>query len=386
METNEKCGIAANLEKHCEDTENTVTITPNFNFSMIMPETIEADVERLIEQQNDEQNNLFISAADLLNMNIEEIPCLVEPFFHKIGLACLAGTSDAGKSCYLRQLCMCVVSGTSTFLGFSIKAEHRRAIYVSTEDDKTATAFCLKKHNKDLQFEHSKLNGLKFIYDTENLLQVLDEELTANPADIVCLDAFSDLYIGEMNKSNQVRAFLNNFLQLAKRHKCLMLFLHHTGKGKQDFEPHKDNMLGSQGIEAKMRLVIELKADKANVNLRHLCIVKGNYLPKEYKSESFQLLFTDNMTFEDTGERIPFANLAKDEDAGRQKYKTIKMFQLQGFNTDEIAKKMGYKNRSSITRIINQFERDATVASPLQVATTSNEALQQKKSDTQLPY
>jgi len=342
---------------------------------------MEQNIQQSIEQPK-MQNSLFTSAEDLLNMNIEEIPCLVEPFLQKIGLACISGTSDAGKSSFLRQLCMCVASGKSHFLDFEIKAKHNRAIFVSTEDDKQATAFCLRKQNKDLELEHSKLKGLEFIYDTENLLVELDKKLTANPADIVVIDAFSDLYANEMNQSNRVRAFLNSYLQLAIKHECLMLFLHHTGKGKQDLEPHKDNMLGSQGIEAKMRLVIELKADKSNVHLRHLCIVKGNYLPKEYKSESFQLLFTDNMTFEDTGERIPFENLAKVDDAGVQKYEIIKAFQAQGFNTDEIAEKMGYKHRSSVTRIINQYGKDdTTTTSPLEVVTTYIEAPRQNESD-----
>jgi RecA-family ATPase len=357
------------------------------NEKTVTLDAILAEQEQLFKEQSDEEDSLFTSAEDLYNMGIEEIPCLIEPFLHKVGLACIAGTSDTGKSCFLRQLCMCIISGKSTFLGFSINAKHNRAIYVSTEDDSTATAFCIRKHNKDLQIDSTKLNGLKFIWETENLLRNIDNELTANPADIVCIDAFSDLYEGSLNESNRVRAFLNQYSQLAQKHKCLMLFLHHCGKGRENELPSKNNLLGSQGIEAKMRLVMELRCDNMDKNLKHLCIVKGNYLPKEYKHESFQLLFSENMTFENTGERIPFESLVKEDDAMRKKYETIKTFQAQGvINTDEIAKQMGYSHRSSITRILNKYEKTLSVASPLQVATESNETMQQKKTDTELPY
>ena len=45
-----------------------------------------------------------ITGEMLLNQNIKEIPTLLEPLLPKSGLVCLAGSSDTGKSAFLRQL------------------------------------------------------------------------------------------------------------------------------------------------------------------------------------------------------------------------------------------------------------------------------------------
>jgi len=252
-----------------------------------------------------------ISAVELMSRQIEEIPCLVKPILHKTGLACIVGSSDTGKSSLLRYLCICVVSGKSDFLGFPIHAEHKRAFYVSTEDDEIAISYLLRKQNEDLREDISNFEGLRFVFETENLVQTLDEALTNHPADLVCIDAFGDIYRGGMNEGNQVRGFLNNYSQLGQKHQCLVLFLHHCGKRTENYLPSKNNIIGSQAFEAKMRLVMELRNDMANETLKHLCIVKGNYLPPDYKNESYRLQFTDNMTFINTGERTPFESLTK---------------------------------------------------------------------------
>jgi len=203
---------------------------------------------------------------------------------------------------------------------------------------------------------------------------------------IVCIDAFTDLYGRSMNESNQVRSFLNDYSQLAQKHRCLILFLHHCGKRTEDGEPSKHNLLGSQAFEAKMRLVMELRCDNADKDLRHLCIVKGNYLPKEYKNESYQLWFNENMTFENTGVRIPFENLAKTEDTGKGKYEQIKMYQSQGLSMEEIAQELGYKNKSSVSRLLQKHE-SSIVALPLHEATKSNEQSNKcKNNGEELPY
>ena len=339
---------------------------PVFDESRIDPNAIIAETRK--------SESKGISAMKLLNMGIENIPCIVEPFLQKVGLACIAGSSDTGKSSLLRYLCMCVVSGKTEFLGFPIHSERKRAIYVSTEDDETAIAFLLRKQNKDIQIEPSNLDGLRFVFDTENILQTLDGMLTKQPADIVCIDAFTDLYGRSMNESNQVRGFLNDYSQLAQKHKCLVLFLHHCGKRTEELMPSKHNLLGSQAFEAKMRLVMELRSDMADTGLKHLCIVKGNYLPATEKNESYHLRFTDNMTFINTGDRTPIENLVKTDDK-KQKYERISELRSQGLTLAEIAPKVGYKTRGAVSKIIKMYEGNDNVSElfPMETLETSQE-------------
>ncbi|MBQ9636780.1 MAG: AAA family ATPase [Prevotella sp.] len=297
-----------------------------------------------------------ITGEMLLNRNIREIPTLLNPLFPKSGLVCLAGSSDTGKSALLRQLSMSVSAGLKTFLGMKLNVIHRSAIYVSTEDDEIANAYLIARQNIDLKLSPQSLNGLRFLFDSEDVVEELDRRLTANPADLVVVDCFSDLYVGSMNEGNQVRQFLMQYSQLANKHKCLVIFLHHCGKRTETFMPSKHNLLGSQAFEAKMRLVLELRSDIADVTYKHLCCVKGNYLSADYKSESIKLLFSEHLTFKETGERVPFENLVPIDTNREAKYQRAIQMKEKGLTYEQIAQKLGYKDKSSVTKLIQSYE------------------------------
>lgn len=298
-----------------------------------------------------------ITGEMLLNRNVQEIPSLLDPLLPKVGLACLAGSSDTGKSAFLRQFSMCVAAGLSSFLGMKLNVEHRSAIYVSTEDDETANAYLMVRQNQQLGLQPSELGGLRFLFDSEKVVEELDKRLSAKPADLVIVDCFSDLYMGSMNESNQVRLFLNQYSQLASKHKCLIIFLHHCGKRTENFMPSKHNLLGSQAFEAKMRLVLELRTDIENVTYKHLCCVKGNYLSAEYKTESIKLKFSDSLTFSETGEHVPFENLLPISSDNETKYNAIMQFKADGLTLDEIAKKVGYKDKSGVSKFLARYDK-----------------------------
>ena len=81
----------------------------------------------------------------------------------------------------------------------------------------------------------------------------------------------------------------------------------------EDLAPSKNNAVGSQSFEAKMRLMFEFRLDRERDDLRHLCIVKGNYIPAEAKKASYVLRMDENFCFSATGGRRPFELLAKDQ-------------------------------------------------------------------------
>lgn len=110
----------------------------------INPESITAEIERLtVEAESGDE----ITGEMLLNQKIEEIPCLVEPFLQQTGLACLAGSSDTGKSSLLRQLAVSVAAGKDDFLGFKLNSTQKSCIYVTTEDLQRETAYLLNRQS-----------------------------------------------------------------------------------------------------------------------------------------------------------------------------------------------------------------------------------------------
>ncbi|WP_321289394.1 AAA family ATPase [uncultured Sunxiuqinia sp.] len=267
-------------------------------------------------------NQNYYSAKELHELGIVELPMLVEPLFIKSGITVFSGSSDTGKSTFLRQLAISIVLGDEKFLGWKINASHNSVIYVSTEDDKYAISYLLNKTLGNQNLPDS-MDNLRYIFNTERLVDNLDAILNENPTDCVIIDALTDIYGGDLNQSNKVRNFLNQYFILADKHNCLFIFLHHTGKRTELLPPSKNNLLGSQGIEGKSRQVIELRRDPNDSKFRHLCVVKGNYLPDEYKTHSFKLNFNEDLTFEMTTERVRFENLVESADDKKEQHDNI---------------------------------------------------------------
>jgi RecA-family ATPase len=248
------------------------------------------------------------------------------------------------------------------FLGWKLEKKHNSAVILSSEDDEFAIRYLLSLQNRELGFPPEAFSSLRYIFDTTEPVNRLDAVLTHQPADVVIIDAFADLYGGEMNATNKVRSFLNEYSNLAKKHECLFIFLHHTGKSTDKLEPSKHNLLGSQGIESRMRLVLELHKDPLRCDLRHLCIVKGNYLPAEFKGESYVLRFDDNMIFHNEYRREAFENLAQGQSTNRKNVKEenltrTKELKAKGFNQTHIANELNV-DKATICRYFKEIENE----------------------------
>ena len=295
-----------------------------------------------------------ITGFELLNEASETIDWLIENLFPRTGLGCVAGGSDLGKSALLRFLGISIVADCNNFLGFNIKAVSKSVIMVCSEDDRSAVSYLLNKQAAN--FDRECMKELRFVFDWENLLEELDERLTRKPADLIILDCFSDVFGGDLKDTQKIRLFLNGYQKLSVKHNCFILFLHHTAKRTEALEPSKNNLLAGQGFEAKMRIVMELRADPMNGEYRHLCIVKGNYLPASMKRESFVLRFNEaDFTFSTSGERTAFEFLVKQqEDGGKTKYVEAKDLKAKGYSMETIAEQMGYANKSSISRLLEK--------------------------------
>ena len=311
-------------------------------------EMFRKDTARLVEELRAEAEaekasyrKCLVNGVAMLEQPSEGMETLLAPLLPRVGVAALVGSSDSGKSTLLRGLTMAVVSGARRYLGFDLCPRYNRAIYVATEDDATAISALMKRQIEELCTPYEAYANLDFIFDTENLVENLDRILAESPTDLVIIDAFADLYTGPMNENNRVRSFLNKFSQLAIKHSTLFIFLHHTGKRTEVLNPSKHNAIGSQGFEAKMRLMIELRPDPVSHDIRHLCIVKGNYLSEEYKHDSYALRFTSGLNFENTGERVPFSMLKERDmekvEAEAERIALIQSLRDEGKTIAEIA-------------------------------------------------
>lgn len=304
------------------------------------------------------------SMRELLENPAERQPVLVEPLFPQCGLGAVIGSSDCGKSTMLRQLAACVAGGRD-FLLWKTFPVHKRVLYVSTEDDSGAMSELLKRQNKAWQLSKEEAERVEFLFSCDCIAEKVEACLVAKPVDLVIIDTFGDICKDDISQSNNIRNLLNLFADTARRHGCFILFAHHIRKTGENTAPSKLNALGSQAFEAKMRVLIELRRSKRNKDLLHLCIVKGNYLPNDYKQQSFDLQTDSDMNFTATSGRtelseinsylpvIPPVNeeqLALMQQKEKDKETIIKLYK-QGKSIREISELVP-QSKSTVQRII----------------------------------
>lgn len=305
-----------------------------------------------------EKPNYIFSAEELLSNDIKEIPMLLEPFFPKVGLVTLVGGSDTGKSTFLREFSLALTSEQEHYLDFKLNPVHGSVLYVSTEDDSYAISSLLKKQNTFGQ-ENADFKNFNFLFDTNNFMERLEEELYRNSYDCLIIDAFSDIFAGDLHRVNEVRNFLQKYSNLANKKELLIIFLHHTGKGKDLIKPSKNSILGSQGFEAKMRMVAELRIDPNDPVLRHFCVLKGNYITTEHKEKSYVLEFED-LKFKKTDMRVPLDEIfIKEDNKEKKAMKTLaKKLKEEGLTVRKIAEEMGKKGYSICHATIHNWNKD----------------------------
>ena len=262
---------------------------------------------------NKKLRKLFIGADVIKNRDFKEIEYVVDKLIPRGSLCALAGESDTGKSSLLRQLAVSLAYGDEDFIGFKLNGTCRNVLYVSTEDGEQATSVWLNKYFDKDESRDDLLSKLNFIFSTEGIIGNLRETIKENCIDLIIVDSYADLYTGSMNNSNEVRNYLNLYNELANEFGITVVFLHHTKKSTAGSRPNKNNILGSQGFEAKMRSVMMLVKDKHEPSHRHLCIVKNNYMPETNKNESYVLNFNEQLAFENTGKRVNFDELVEED-------------------------------------------------------------------------
>jgi len=174
-----------------------------------------------------------MTAEQILGLGITEVSMLCSPILQKVGVASLCGSSDGGKSYLCLCLAISICSDDEEVVGLEIHKEHGSVIIVCTEDSADDICVRLTKLIGNKKLRHG---ALRFIFETGDTPKKLKEELERQPADLVIMDTFRDLFRGNLNDSIDVSKFLEPYKELARRNRSLFLFCHHIGKGKKTMQ------------------------------------------------------------------------------------------------------------------------------------------------------
>ncbi len=240
---------------------------------------------------------------EVLEVKSLQLSWLVDNLIPSGQLTALVAPSDVGKSILCRQLAVSTVLKDDSFLGLKLTTKGRQVIYVSTEDMDYEWKEKMQKYpltKPELEKVSDKMLLItNFGGSGIDLCKLLEQEVQNNPTELIVIDVLTDIFTGELNSSVAIRTFLKPFKQLAALHDTAILFVHHVSKkGEQTGQHHKQNVLGSQAIEATMRSVLELRKDPDSSDHRILKITKGNYVPENVKKQSLKLFLTDKLVYE----------------------------------------------------------------------------------------
>jgi len=282
--------------------------------------------------------DFLVSARSLVEKVGDEIPWLIEDLIPKGAIVMLGGESTAGKSSMAKEFCLRLLNGDEEVLGKKLNPMFKSILYVSSEDGEYPTGIVIKNQIKAVAgFEVASLDALHLIFDTHKINVKISAALNAMPVDLIVIDSMGDFLSGNMNQTNTVRSDLDFYSKIINRYpNTSVLFVHHTGKGKEANLPSKNNFLGSQGIEAKMRVVMELK--KGKEDLRSLHIVKSNYSSDPKISDPIFMRMTQFQTYE-LSEPFELRSEKKKDDR-IEKIAIAKQLKGQGLTLNEISNEM----------------------------------------------
>lgn len=272
--------------------------------------TLQESIESMKQEKRKEveMKKKWFTGNDVLNAETKEGIWLWKDYVPKEALTGITGPSDTGKSTLLRQLALAVAGGERSFLGNDLLVESGNVIYAATEDSAIGMKESFTQQVHAVGLDEGQLNNVHFIFETENMIEEVEVLLNDKPFDLVILDCVGDLLYGNPNDYIQVRQQLGRIRDMAVAYHCAFILLHHNVKNSEKGAPDKNKMNGSQGMESKMRSLIELRLNEKNNDERLLTILKGNYVPVHLKKQSRCLNFSpDNFVYSDTGKSHDFA-------------------------------------------------------------------------------
>lgn len=165
----------------------------------------------------------------------------------------ISGSSKAGKSFLLMELCIALAEG-KLWLGFPCKKS--RVLYVNLEIDaascyqrflKIYDALKLpKKHSRDIAIWNLRGNAVPL----DKLVPKLVRRVRDQHFDAIIIDPIYKVITGDENNASEMASFCNQFDKICAETGCATIYCHHHSKGAQGAKRAMDRASGS-GVFAR---------------------------------------------------------------------------------------------------------------------------------------
>ena len=165
----------------------------------------------------------------------------------------ISGSSKAGKSFLLMELCVSVSEGVP-WLGFPVRKG--RVLYVNLEID---PASCIHRfmeiraamgvpptHSDDIRIWNLRGHAVPL----DKLAPLIIEEVRGRNMDMIVIDPIYKVITGDENSASDMAAFCNQFDLICDATGCSVVYCHHHSKGAQGAKRAMDRASGS-GVFAR---------------------------------------------------------------------------------------------------------------------------------------
>ena len=165
----------------------------------------------------------------------------------------ISGSSKAGKSFLLMELCISIAEG-KPWLGFSCRKG--RVLYVNLEIDPASCVNRFVKIYDALQYERKHMDDI-IIWNLrghavplDQLVPKLIRRVRDQQLDAIIIDPIYKVITGDENSASDMAAFCNQFDRVCNETGCSTIYCHHHSKGAQGAKRAMDRASGS-GVFAR---------------------------------------------------------------------------------------------------------------------------------------
>lgn len=195
----------------------------------------------------------IVSLADGWDDPIQLPEELIEGILRKGHKMLLAGSSKAGKSFLLMELCIAIAEGRE-WLGFQCK--QGKVLYINLEIDPLSARNRFHKIYDALAIPAKNVTNIS-IWDLRGYAQTLDQLATelinrskGVTYDAVILDPIYKVIMGDENNASDMGKFCNQFDKICTEMGASAIYCHHHSKGAQGGKKAMDRASGS-GVFAR---------------------------------------------------------------------------------------------------------------------------------------
>lgn len=231
-----------------------------------------------------------VSLGDSLERHHKEPPTpLIIPAIKDVSFGFIFGPPKSGKTIYCEHLLLSIAAGRTMFNGYLLQCSNRKCLFVSYEENtrgrnernkKQLHGFSVEEQEAILQnYVVSNQEMPKYVLAGEDW-QALEDEIVYYKPGMVVIDSLSRLTM-ESNSEEEVAKTITKRLQgLVIKHKCTIIVINHTTKGKNESPLTINSMSGSRIYSQEAEFIIGI--NKTISNTRYIKIVCARHDKDDY--------------------------------------------------------------------------------------------------------